>query len=191
MKNKTVKINKIALAAMIGAAALTTAAYADDIESFTADWSGTPFSDSASATATFDLDITAIDAALNNNTGGFYNGALDGYISDLSMTVTGASSGNGTFTTSDFNEFYFTTGGPIDFGSDWVPQPNLEDFNLFSSDNAPLGVEEEVLATDSGDGDIMQLTSVTPAPEPSTLELAGLGALSSLFLFRRRKLSRA
>ncbi|MGH7942198.1 MAG: hypothetical protein ACREFR_14115, partial [Limisphaerales bacterium] len=96
------KINKIAVVALMGAA-LITSACADDIQPFTASWSGASFSDGATATATFDLDITAVSDILFDNSGGSFGSSLDGYISDLSLTVSGASVGDGTFTTSDFN----------------------------------------------------------------------------------------
>ena len=190
MKRKTLKISRIAT---VGLALpwLLTSAYADAFQTFTADWSGTSYANVASAVATFTLDVTAMDAALNNNTGGTYFGVLNGYISGLSMTVTGASSGNGTFTTSDFSDFYIQTSGPINFSSELGAQPNFGDFNFFSTDGAPDGTATKTLTTANDSGDSMLLGSVTPAPEPSTLALSGLGTLSGLFLLRRQKLSKA
>jgi len=185
--NKIMKINKIAIAALMGAAAWTTAAGADDFQSYTADWSGATFDNGATAVATFDLDVTAMEATLGNNTGGYYAGGLDGYISDLSLTVTGASSGNGTFTTSDFGSFTIETDGPMDFSSDLAPQSNLGDFNFFGSSPAPDGTTRETLSSDGGDGEDIQLMSITPAPEPSTLALAGLGTVAGLIFLGRRK----
>jgi len=101
--------------------------------------------------------------------------------SSLTMTVSGASVGNGRFTLSDFSSFvgWGTDGVTLDFtrqlvgqstpggpwGGDWYTGGDCSgcDFNLFNSNpSAPNGIEPFFMATNGGTGDPLQLYSFEP-----------------------------
>ena len=162
-------------------------------------WSGTPYGDSAKATGTVTMDLSLID-----NPGLTYSNQI-AFIIDFSITVTGASSGNGTFDLSDFGYLRLdTNGGTLDFSEQLVGQATAGspwgttntgtsgDFNLFASGNdlsAPYGVYPFSFKTDGGGGDELFLTRFAPAsvPEPSTLVLGGIAGLAGLGLVWRRR----
>jgi len=133
-----------------------------------------------------------------------YGTATPGLVTALSVTVTGSSAGNGTFTLADFNGVLFDTsslalnltqplvGQPTSspnsatWGTpDPVPSSNpaasyTGDFQLFaiSSSAAPTGISPFQLGTDYGNGDGLQLASFTSSaavPEPGSLALFGVG----------------
>jgi hypothetical protein len=173
---------------------------------YEATWSGVAFDNDATATGLITIN-TALLA--NPGTNGCSPGAADCAITDVSLTVSGASSGNGTFTTADFGDVIFQAntalnlfvqlfGQPQGLGGPWGThegQPGFDqahDFNLFgnSEAGAPFGTYYYELTTAGPDegtsGDRMYLTSFSPTevsdvPEPSTLLLvgAGLGALGA------------
>ncbi len=126
-------------------------------------------------------------------------------IQSLTLTVSGASSGNGTFTLSDFGSFAWNTGGgTLNLSTNLVGQTvgashwgpvGVGDFNFFnsiSSPSAPNGVGPFTLGTNGGAGDILTLSSLTPAvvPEPSTWSLMLAGVLGVVWFQRRRRYSR-
>ena len=171
---------------------------------FEATWSGAALGNTATADALLTIDTTM----LGNPSNGQEVYPVPGPISAISMTVTGASSGNGTFVTGDFASMYWNTGGGVlDFTHELVGQSipngtgtwatdhsgNGGDFNLFSSnDVAPNGTFYFELTTADGFGDTMYLTSLAPlssVPEPSSLVLGVSGSLIALSVgcFRRRR----
>ena len=97
-------------------------------------------------------------------------------ILDLSVTVSGASAGNGVFTLDEFTQVsYDSNGGTLDLGSELVGQPtdglpwgteisgNSGEFNLFSvPGHAPSGVWYFYLGADRGDKEAMRLKSMSP-----------------------------
>ncbi len=179
--------------------ALAASAYADDFQTYNLTWSG--IDNNASATGQITLDLTT----LANPSGGTYDMYND--ISSLTVTVTGASSGNGTWTKADLQPIsnlgtytYWDTGGVmLDMMQELVGQPTTGspwgtpdgisgDFNLFFGNGGPLGTFYFTMSTDGGNGDAMQLTSVSPVgvPEPGTLALAASGAMLFAGTIRRR-----
>lgn len=95
---------------------------------------------------------------------------MPAWINNLTVTVSGASSGNGVFQLSDFGGVIFDTQGfTVDFTQQLVGQGGSlfqgmmgSDFNIFSaalSPTAPTGTSPNVLTTSGGMGDSMVLTS--------------------------------
>lgn len=119
----------------------------------------------------------------------------------LTVTVSGASAGNGTFGLSDFHKVYFdTNGGTLDFNKQLVGQstsgdpwgtPNGKggDFNLFGVIDlgAPYGEFFFTLCANEGSSDCAQLVSAinTAATNSSTpaLNQWALLALAGLLVF--------
>lgn len=154
-------------------------------------WSGASFSNNAVATGQISIDTDL----LPNPGSTIFGGALSPVVTALSLTVSGATSGNGTFGLADFEGWIWDTGGEtLDLTTQLVgqggwgnPSGNNGDFNLFTSNpSAPNGSNYFTLST--GFGDPMLLTSFAPAavPEPSRMLLGALGSLG-LLLRRRRK----
>jgi hypothetical protein len=92
----------------------------------------------------------------------------------LQVTVSGATSGNGTFGLTDFEEIaWCTNGATLDICTELVGQPTRDDpwgtssdgeggdFNLFSvAPPAPEGMWHFALCADAGQGECMLLTSM-------------------------------
>ena len=103
------------------------------------------------------------------------------WVTAFSVTVTGAASGNGTFTLADFSNILLdTNGGTLDLGLPLIGQNNGGlfdpaggggaggDFNLFSMNPAvPNGVFFGAMATSGGTGDGMSVAKIMPLPLPT------------------------
>ena len=74
------------------------------IKTFNVTWSGVPYSNNAAATGTLTFDDTAL--ATGGTCSGLGSGAGQCNVSQMNITVTGASSGNGNYTISNFNNLY-------------------------------------------------------------------------------------
>ena len=178
------------------------AASADTYQTFDLAWSGVPNGNTASATGTAVIDTTVLPDFTSTNM--LFDPAS--IFQSLSITITGASSGNGTFTLADFtganNMYWNTNGGTLNFNAPLIGQATIGspwgtsvggsgDFNLFSNGAdpaAPTGAINFTLGANGGSGDAIQLTEFTPAPtpEPSSLLLLLSGILGLAVLARRR-----
>ncbi len=125
--------------------------------------------------------VMTIDTGVLQNPGNG-GGSLDigSTITDVSLTISGASVGNGTFTKSDFVSTTLLIHDALDLETEWVGQAQPSqgttwgepgstftagDLNFFAADgNAPNGTFYFKLTTAGSTGDSMTLTSVTPLP---------------------------
>jgi hypothetical protein len=179
----------LAGAAFASAMVLSVGAHANVYQTFDLEWSGTvgPYgissnTDTASAVITFDL--TQLATINGTSTGTF----LNFWITSFSLTVSGASAGNGTFGLSDFAVMVDPNGAVFDFTKDLVGQHTSGkdwgttydgtsgDFNLapFIGDppTVPVGITLFTMVTNGGFGDPLTLTSFAPVGSPFTCSLA-------------------
>jgi len=187
---------------ILAVAALALSAAPAQAALVTATWSGSQFGNTATATGHFDISPTiSSDFAIAPFSADFHL---------IDLTISGATSGNGTFSESDFTGFVFAFDSPLDFSHELVGQmmsngctfgnfvnPCYDgasgDFNLFSGTaGSPTGVWYFQLNTLLGAGDALALTSIAPSsvagvPEPTTwaMMLFGFGAVG--YSMRRRK----
>ena len=148
-----------------------------------------------------------------------YGTNIPGLVTALSVTVLGASAGNGTFTLLDFDGVFFNTTrlgvnlnqplmtqslvniGPE--GQTWlwgsaghtIPDSDpaasyVGDFQLFSPNTSDAPTGGNPLEITTLGGEAMALTSFTPVPEPSTWLLLSMG-IGGLAILRRRTTSGA
>ena len=145
-----------------------------DLRVFHLEWSGASFANTATASG----QMTIEDSLLLNP--GFNDTQVTpGLVRWFTITISGASGGNGTFGLGDFGRIILGTGLlAIDFSGELVGQPTEQDpwgtsqpgdtggdFNVyFSSPAGPNGTDYFQLTANEGAGDRMLLTSFGPAP---------------------------
>ena len=155
----------LSCAAVVGVATSAAAASRD----FTIRWTS---SGSASAKGTMTID----DAVFLNP--GANNSDTIPWVTSFSVTITGAASGNGTFTLADFSNIRLDThGGTLDLARPLIGQNNGGlfdpvghsgtggDFNVFkgTTASAPDGTNYGEMTTNGGTGDPLVVTRITPA----------------------------
>jgi hypothetical protein len=153
---------------------------------FLASWSGAGLGNAASAHAILTIDDTEL---LNP---GYNHTSSNPFLVDFTLTVVGASSGNGIFTLDAFDSIVLYTGPgnpgdlPLDFTRDLVGQPTGSDswgtpsggaggdFNVASAvPGTPTGGWFFEICTDAGGGDCVDLIAFEPlgAASPSAGEV--------------------
>ena len=132
-----------------------------DAANFNLTWSGASQGNGATATGVIGLDLTTIPAAPSQ-----ISNSIPSWITSFTITITGASSGNGTFTLADFSGFTFDSGGvTLNYTTDLVGQLSLGSFNVQSSSfNAPVGAGPNIINADAGNSDLLDLSSFILAP---------------------------
>lgn len=92
---------------------------------------------------------------------------------EISLTISGASSGNGTFGLSDFDQYTWRADPAVNLGAELVDQGGFRDWNVFAvgGSDAPTGNIHKHITTAEGGGSELYLTSMVPVavPEPTTL----------------------
>lgn len=136
---------------------------------FQAIWSGESFGNSATAVATFKLDIGRL------GTPGDYVNGVGNWLTDIDLIVSGAQAGNGRFTTPDFVGALFHYSGTLDFNRQLVEQSGFLDFNLFGGHGSPEGSYGKELTLPGEPGERMLLIWLTAA---SAGAFTGRGAFS-------------
>jgi hypothetical protein len=163
------RLNKIA--SFLGLFAISMNVLADT--TFQLTWTGQGAS-SASATGYVTLNDTSMLTTARSSS---YNAYSGNNISSYSITVTGASSGNGTFTLTDVNSAPIWTKFSLDLTQNLIGQTNgilifgqstSGDFNIFKtlpscSGNEPLGYQPFQLGLNCGTSEILLLTSIISA----------------------------
>ena len=191
---------KVATALAIGALSLPVFAAP---QTFDLTWSGASFGNTATATGEITFDPAQLDTYSEFN-------FPSTVVTDVSITIQGATVGNGTFNASNFGFVVIDLADGLDFskqlvgqslgnGSTWGTSTgsggngNGGDFNFFSnggSSDTPNGSWYFTLSA-AGSGDSMLLTSMTaataavPEAQTSAMLLAGLGLVG--VIARRRK----
>lgn len=168
-------------------------ALADVLQTYNLSWSGSFLGNSASASGQMTLDLTTL---INPTVPGGLEGTSDydivSDIKSLTVTVTGASAGNGSYSLTDLctcsalgsSTLWNTNGATVNMQGDVLAQltANDGDFNLFFTAPGPQGSQELTLTTNALSGDPMDMTKFAPAvgrrapvPEPATWVMMGLG----------------
>lgn len=149
-------------------------------------WDGSVFGNSATATGVLVFNDALLPAIEQNSS---FSALPDPGIVDFSITVSGASSGNGSFGLSDYNSYTFSSNAPLDFSQELIGQTIADgcvfgdafcsDFNFQgSSSTAPFGVWYFELQTNGAAGDSMVVTSMKArVPLPGTVLLFAVGLL--------------
>ena len=151
-------------------------------------YSGAPFENSAvaSGSITFDDAILPVPGDLVNATADVLG------VTAFSITVSGASAGDGTFGLSDVTNWIWDVGSELDLTQNLVGQAAFFDFNWCAASfdgcvaPAPGGVDAFIIVTNAETGDPLLLTSMSPRAVPEPARSAARLGLLGLGLTRRR-----
>jgi hypothetical protein len=161
------------------------------VVSFNLVW--TPAFGSVSAVGTISLDDSLLP-----NPGSSYTGTAP--VVSFSMTVSGSTSKDGTYTLSDYTTFVWNTdGATLDLTRELIGQPTSTgtwgvdkgDFNFSVFSSAPSAIGPFRMLVSSNPVEMLQLTSVTPisntVPEPSSIAIFSLFAGATGWRIRRKR----
>ncbi len=154
-------------------------------------WTG---AGSAQATGT----ITFSDASIFTAGGNCNSTLANCNITAMSITVSGASSGNGTFSASDFTRTFIQVDAPLNISTNMVGQTvgvntwqaggggGANDFNFFCNfcgGTAPNGFSDFRFRTNGGSGDPLTLSSmVAQSPAPAAQAVPTLSEWTQMLL---------
>ena len=154
---------------LLAAAATATQLDATD---FNLSWSGASFSNGASATGVLSIDVPNAPAQPN------IFGSMPAWVTGITITVTGATSGNGTWTKSDFSGIVFVASGAVDYTQPLSGQSVISDINFFrTSVGAPNGTGVNTLTLASGENIVR--TSGPSGPSGVTDVAAWLSSINN------------
>src|SRR5262249_24551655 len=105
-------------AVMLGLLAIGSRSEAG-LQTFDLSWSGASFGNTAVATGTITMDPSVLDPNNYNDNSGFFF-PQNVFVSALSITISGASSGNGTYTLGDFDTVALWPNGNLDYTRELV-----------------------------------------------------------------------
>jgi hypothetical protein len=174
----------VSLVIVTGASAI-----ADVFQTYNLAWSGAFLGNNASASGNITLDLTTL---MNPTPLGGLGIDIVSDIKSLTVTVTGASAGNGVYTLTDLcacsdfgsSTLWNTNGATVNMHGDVLAQLTVDngDFNLFFTAPGPQGSDVLTLTTNALSGDPIEMTQFAPAlgksapvPEPASWVMTGLG----------------
>lgn len=122
--------------------------------------------------ATASGSFTTTDTASGTLSGAFMSGYAN--LTSVTITVAGATSGNGTFNKGEFGNIVFVAGGPLNFSTNLVGQANFLALNFFlvNTHGPQAGVGLTELVADAGTREHMFLTLLLRQPTSSFATLA-------------------